>query len=101
MANWRDTFQSKTNVNERAIRLAAEQNTQSQAQYSAINRLDVTSANKQVTSRKLLDAINSDGPAKYEALGIVRILINHRSGGSGKTRQSHSEPDCSGTNGIC
>ena len=78
MANWRDTFQSKTNVNERAIRLAAEQNTQSQAQYSAINRLDVTSANKQVTSRKLLDAINSDGPAKYEALGIVRILINFK-----------------------
>jgi hypothetical protein len=78
MANWRDTFKSKTSDNERKIRLAAEQGAQAQTQYAAINRLDVTSANKQVTSRKLLDAINSDGPAKYEALGIVRILINFK-----------------------
>jgi len=79
MANWRDTFKSKTDINERTNRLAEQQQAQVQTQYAGINRLDITAASKQVTSEKLLNAIKSDGPAKYEALGIVKILINFKS----------------------
>ena len=79
MPNWRDTFDSKLDPNERAKREAKQLQVQAQAQYAAINRGDIKTPTKQVTSQTLQNLIKKGGEDMYAALAIVRILINFKS----------------------
>lgn len=83
MANWRDILKDNTRLmpagTEKTLREQNQIQEQMQAQYASINRGNISTASKQETKQKLLTAINSNGPGKYEALGIVRILINFKS----------------------
>jgi len=71
MADLRDSFNSNLNPE----RTEAEV----KAQYAAINRGNITTANKQATSQKILANIASGGPIARDTLIIVRMLINFKS----------------------
>jgi len=97
MADWQDTFKRKMDdqafLKRQAEQKAEQTKVQSQAQYAAINRGGITTADKQITSQKLQTYINNPGPGKYAALAIVRILINFKSnekkGGDANQAVSH------------